>query len=107
MTGEPHASWFWFGLSALAVWRVTHLLHVEDGPWDLIAKGRRALASLGLGDLVRCFYCLSVWIAAPAALWLVSGWPERLIAWLALSAAAILLEVAVIGPPTTPPDDER
>ena len=28
-------------VSLLAVWRVTHLLHVESGPWDLLAALRR------------------------------------------------------------------
>ena len=42
--------------------------------------------------LLDCFYCLSVWIAAPFAIWIGVDWSERLLLWLALSAAAILLE---------------
>ena len=29
-----------FILCTLALWRVTHLLAAEDGPWDLIARLR-------------------------------------------------------------------
>jgi hypothetical protein len=81
-----------FVLGVLAVWRVTHLLYAEDGPWDTIVRVRR-LAGAGLwGRLLDCFYCLSLWIAAPLAVLLGSGWAERLLLWPALSAGAILIE---------------
>ena len=86
-------SWFYFCIAALAVWRVTHLLHAEDGPFDVFARlhGRLGEGSFGK-RLLDCSYCLSRWVAAPAA-WLVGrDWPERLLLWLALSAAAILIE---------------
>ena len=93
--------WFWFVLGVLAVWRVTHFLHVEHGPWGVVTRFRAQAARLGLGDLFACFYCLSLWTAAPAAWWLGTTWAERSVAWLALSAGAILIEVRGIG---TPPD---
>jgi hypothetical protein len=53
----------------------------------------RKLAGDGLGgQLLDCFYCLSLWIAAPFAWFLGQGKRERLLLWLALSGAAILLE---------------
>jgi len=30
-----------FTLSVLCVWRITHLLYAEDGPWDLFVRLRR------------------------------------------------------------------
>lgn len=39
-----------------------------------------------------CFYCLSLWIALPFGILLGETWKERLLLWLALSGAAILLE---------------
>lgn len=45
-----------------------------------------------LGSLVGCFYCLSLWIAAPFAFALAKQGTERVLLWLAFSAAAILLE---------------
>lgn len=80
-----------FLLAALGVWRITHLLNAEDGPWDLLARLREGLGDGFWGSLLDCFYCLSLWIAAPFAL-LGDGWRERLLLWPALSGAAILLE---------------
>lgn len=82
---------YWFVLGMLAVWRVTHLLNAEDGPWDLFAKLRRYVGG-ALGGVLDCFYCLSLWIAAPLAYLLGEGWGERLLLWPALSGGAILLE---------------
>ena len=84
--------WFWFFLGTLAVWRVTHLIVAEDGPWDVLFRLRRWLERRRIGMLFLCFYCLSIWISVPAA-WLIGrDWPERIFLWLALSAASILVE---------------
>lgn len=84
-------------VGVLAVWRVTHLLAAEDGPWQLLVRLRRRAGEGFLGELLDCFYCSSLWIAAPAA-WLIGeDWQERALLWLALSGGAILLE-RVTGP---------
>lgn len=88
--------WYWFALGVLAAWRVTHLLHLEYGPFGVIAKARAVAMRLSLGDLMDCFYCLSVWTALPVAWWLGTNWPERVVIWLACSAAAILIEVGIV-----------
>jgi hypothetical protein len=71
---------------------VTHLLASEDGPADIIVRIRRRLGESIAGKLLDCFQCLSLWIAAPAALFVTAGWVEWLMAWLAVSGAACLLE---------------
>jgi hypothetical protein len=83
---------YWLTLGVLSVWRVTHLLNAEDGPWDLVVRLRRRAGNGFWAKLMDCFYCLSLWIAAPAAYFIGSRWFERLLLWLALSAGAILLE---------------
>ena len=83
---------YWFLLGSLAVWRVTHLLHAEDGPWNLLARLRRLAGRGFLGSLLDCFYCLSIWLAVPFAYWLGESWKERWLLWPALSAGSILLE---------------
>jgi len=88
---------YWFVLGVLAVWRVTHLLSAEDGPWDAVANLRKLAGEGILGKLLDCFYCLSLWVAAPFAWWLAQSWQHGLVLWLALSAAAILLERATGG----------
>ncbi len=85
-------------LGALAVWRITHLLQAEDGPWDVVVRLRAWAGDSPLGRAMDCFYCLSLWIALPCALLLGAGWLEQLLLWPALSAAAILLERATGQP---------
>ncbi len=79
-------------IGVLVVWRVTHLLVAEDGPWDVVIRLRRRAGDGFWGALLDCFYCLSLWVAVPFALLLGEAWTERLLLWPALSAGAILLE---------------
>ena len=88
---------YWLILGVLAVWRVTHALNAEDGPGDLFVKLRRFAGHGFFGTLLDCFYCLSLWTAAPIAYWLGEDWKERLFLWLALSGGAILIERSTAG----------
>jgi hypothetical protein len=83
---------FRFVLATLAVWRVTHLVAREDGPWDLVLRLRRGLGAGMLARLVACFYCLSLWVALPFAWFLKGETVETFVGWLALSGGASLLE---------------
>ena len=89
-------------LALLAGWRITHLLWAEDGPGGVLARLRRVAGQGFWGQLLDCFYCLSLWVAAPMALVLGGGWLERGFWWAALSGGASLLERATArrsGPP--------
>lgn len=83
-------------LGVLGVWRVAYLLHAEDGPGQVLAHARRRLETTAFAGVIGCFYCLSVWVAAPFALLAATvvqaGWPETLMLWPALSAGAIVIE---------------
>jgi hypothetical protein len=81
-----------FVLAVLATWRVTHLLANEDGPADIIVRFRALLGNSLAGKMMDCFNCLSIWIAAPAALFVSLKPLEWLMSWLALSGGACLLE---------------
>jgi hypothetical protein len=83
-----------FLLGTLFVWRVTHLLNAEDGPWDIVVRMRKIVGNGFLGQMVDCFYCLSLWVAIPLAIFLGQDLGERILLWPALSAGAILLERA-------------
>lgn len=83
-----------FALAALATWRVTHLLAEEDGPANVVVRLRERAGAGQLGELMDCFYCLSVWVAAPFGLALARRPREIPQLWLALSGAACLLEQA-------------
>lgn len=79
-------------LGVLAVWRVTHFLHAEEGPWDLVVRLRRAAGAGFFARLLDCFYCLSAWVALLVALVLAHDWREYLLVWLGMSGGASLLE---------------
>jgi hypothetical protein len=82
-----------FIVGTLCVWRVTHLFQSEDGPALVLVRMRRAAGRV-IGQLLDCFYCLSLWVAAPAAAALSTGWKNGMLLWLAMSGAACLLERA-------------
>jgi hypothetical protein len=89
-------------IAVLACWRVTHLLNAEDGPGEILVRLRRAAGQRFLGQLLDCFYCLSLWIAAPLAALAGRGWKEGVLLWLSISAGAILLERATDARSTAP-----
>jgi hypothetical protein len=89
-----------FALASLATWRLTHLLAEEDGPADAVLRVRARLGQGSIGQLIDCFYCLSVWVAAPLSVAVTRRRSEIPLVWLALSGASCLLERA-----TTPPVD--
>jgi uncharacterized protein DUF1360 len=79
-------------LGVLCVWRVTHLFQAEDGPWGVMVRIRRAAGEGFTGQLLDCFYCLSLWVALPIAWAEGRTGVERVLLWLAFSGGAILLE---------------
>lgn len=85
---------YWLLLGILCVWRITHLLQAEDGAWKIFVRVRRAVGNGFWGELLDCFYCLSLWISAPFAYILGESPAEQLLLWPALSAGAILVERA-------------
>jgi hypothetical protein len=80
----------WMAAGVLAVWRVTHLLAEERGPWDTLLRLRRAIGAWARA--LDCFLCLSLWVALPVAFAVSEGWLARLVTWPALSGGAILLQ---------------
>jgi hypothetical protein len=81
-----------FVLGILGVWRVTHLLHAEDGPRGAIVALRRRVGNGVVGQAMDCFKCLSLWVAVPFALAIGHDAWERGLLWPALSAASIVVE---------------
>lgn len=92
MTTDP---WFTFLMMGLAVWRISHLLSQEDGPFDLVIRFRSKLGQGFLGSLLDCFYCLSLWIALPLAIWHGGSLSTILLYWIALSGFASVIEKAI------------
>jgi hypothetical protein len=84
-----------FVVGALTTWRVAHLLAAEDGPAEVVLRLRVRVGDGTLGQLMDCFNCLSLWVAAPVSLVVARRRRELPLTWLALSGAACLLERAV------------
>jgi hypothetical protein len=83
---------YWLILGTLSTWRLTHMLHAEDGPARMFARFRRKIARTFLAAPIDCFYCLSLWVAVPFAILIGGDVRERALLWPALSAGAILME---------------
>jgi hypothetical protein len=83
---------FDFLLAALATWRLASLMTRERGPYELVARLRARARDSMLGRALQCFYCASLWIAAPLALLVTTSVPRAVVVWVALSGAACLLD---------------
>jgi hypothetical protein len=93
-------------LSILAVWRLTHLLWAEDGPWSLAVQLREWANKRGT-RVFDCLYCLSLWVALPATSLVAKSFAGLLLGWFAISGGAILLErlISETAPPATWQED--
>lgn len=82
-----------FVIVTLAVYRVSRMITMEDGPFDVFARirgkidpGQKTWIGRGLG----CVLCVSFWIAGLAALIVGATWIE----WLAMAGViAVYREV--------------
>jgi hypothetical protein len=95
MTETP---WFVFILALLATWRASHLIAAEDGPGNVVLRLRARLGRSFLGQLMDCFGCVSLWVAAPFAFFVASRPFELVVVWLALSGGAMLIERIKLEP---------
>ena len=84
--------WFRLLVAVLATWRIARLIAKEDGPFDLVLRARTRAGGGMVGKLMDCPYCLSLWIAAPAALGIARTPVAWIYAWLAISGGACFLE---------------
>jgi hypothetical protein len=78
-----------FVVAVFAAWRVAHLLAFEDGPFDSIVRLRTAAGRFGA--VLDCFYCLSLWVAAPLGAWVTTSPLAWLCVALAISGGACVL----------------
>jgi hypothetical protein len=91
---EPAGDLLRLVVGILGVWRITHLVVAEDGPWDVVARLRDRAGDSRWGELMDCFKCLSIWVAVPFAVMVRGPWSKRIAFLPALSAGAIVLREA-------------
>jgi Protein of unknown function (DUF1360) len=89
--GHPEVNLAAWAVASVACWRLTHLLHAEAGPADMLLRLRARLADTPIGRALDCFFCLSLWVALPFVPWLAADAASAVVQWLALSGAAVLL----------------
>ena len=78
-------------IAILAVWRLTHMIVNESGPYSVFIKLRYFINKRGWEFIdINCFNCMSVWLAIPVG-FILGG--NTLLNILALSAVAIFLEL--------------
>lgn len=93
-----------FITGALAVWRLSRLLHKEAGPYDIFAIIRDKVgitydqrnipfADNELGKVFLCMWCLSVWVGFGIA----ASQRRGIVRGLAYSTAALLIEKYMKG----------
>ena len=75
-------------ITALASWRVSHMLANEAGPFDVFIKLSVWLEDNELGKMMNCVKCLSIWFSL---LWF---FPLVIRILLSISALVVLLEEA-------------
>lgn len=100
-------------LFVLAIWRISKLLMVDDGPFDIFTRVRthlgvydldihyppvgdpEPLPKTSIGRLFFCIYCVSLWVAILFVLGLtLGGYPLDfpLVRIFAYSGGAVLIE---------------
>ena len=98
-----------FALIVLAFWRLTSLVSLEDGPWDIFAKFRYfvgvrydeynqpTLFKNTIAKGIVCVWCASVWFAFVAAFFspYTANIPTFLLNWLAIGALIILTDETI------------
>lgn len=78
-----------FALVTLAVYRVSRMITMEDGPLDVFAKIRGRIdpnQRTWIGRGLACVLCVSFWISGFAALIVGATWIE----WLAMAGAIVV-----------------
>ena len=84
--------WLTLVMGILAVWRITFLLNMEDGPFDIFHRIRQKSGASFFGRLLDCFFCLSVWVSLPFGIWFGETIPEMAFWTLSLSGGACIIE---------------
>lgn len=85
-------TWFSFILALLAVYRVSHLLTQEDGPFDLFSTLREKLGqATWVGRGAACLLCVSFWLSALPAFYLARTYVEFALYWGGIAGGVLVI----------------
>lgn len=80
------------GLAALAVYRLAHLVAIDEGPLQLFLILRTAVGQRHWwGRGLHCPLCISFWLAMVPAGYFAATAADFALYWLGLAGAAVLL----------------
>lgn len=84
-----------FIIIALAVWRISRIIALENGPFNFMDTIRRKLgANKGetwIQQGIVCVGCISFWVGMAAAVMVGGPWQDVILRGLAFSAVAVIL----------------
>jgi hypothetical protein len=89
---------FVFLIVLLATYRLSHMIAMEDGPFDMFATARDAIGQASwVGRGFHCALCLSFWLSLPMAWVIVSDFDALAFTWLGIAGACLVLHRALYG----------
>lgn len=88
---------FAFLAALLGVYRLSHMIAMEDGPFDVFANLRdRAGQATWIGRGLHCPLCISFWLSLPMA-WVIAVPPSLTLTWLGLAGGCLVLHRLLYG----------
>lgn len=93
---------FVFVVALLGVYRLSHMIAMEDGPFDMFATMRDAIGQASwVGRGLHCPLCISFWLSLSMLGWLsfvgLIGAPYHLLVWLGLAGGCLVLHRLLYG----------
>jgi hypothetical protein len=90
---------FVFLLALLGVYRLSHMIAMEDGPFDMFAELRDAVGQrTWIGRGLHCVLCVSFWASLLGALGLLPmGVATFVLVWLGLAGGCLVLHRLLYG----------
>lgn len=86
--------WLRFVIAPLAVYRVAHMLAIEDGPFDVFALWRNRIGQHNwIGRGFHCVLCISFWLSLLAMAWVIfskSIFLDALMIWLSIAGLVLI-----------------
>lgn len=85
---------FWAVAAALCNYRLSVALAQEEGPLELFMRLRNQFTGDNwLGRGVRCFKCISFWLAVPLALLVgFDSWRHAILLWGGIAGLPLILD---------------
>lgn len=87
----------WVALAALTTYRLSRMIAMEDGPFDVFSLLRERVGQASwVGRGFHCTLCVSAWLCWPIALLVpVTNWQEYILVALGSAAATVIIHKVI------------